>query len=355
MIFQPLSTLRRVALTAALLIALILSGGATRAHAEQLTQFDHLTTGYELRGFHRDMSCEYCHVNGIFKGTPRTCSGCHTPGTRQNATARPPKHIAVRDDCESCHSQYNFLPIVRMDHLLVLGTCFSCHNGVVAQGKNPGHIPSNNNCDACHTTNAFNPQRVEHTALVAAASSCRGCHTGVHAQALPRNHLPTTQPCADCHSTVSWTPARVNHTGLDNCRSCHNGTTATGTPAAHMVSALECSACHRYPAWSNVSFVHTQATWPGDHKSGLACSACHTGNSAQVNWKFPALRSGCGGCHAAEFRPQSHARSTSGLKYNVNELQNCSGACHIYTDARMLAIAKPRPAGHHKVTDGAFH
>jgi hypothetical protein len=43
------------------------------------------------------------------------------------------------------------------------------------------------------------------------------------------------------------------------------------------------------------------------------------------------------------------------MKYNISELQNCSGACHVYTDAKLTTIAKPRPAGHHKVTDGAFH
>src|ERR1700738_4613975 len=52
------------------------------ASAVQRTQFDHLTTGYELRGFHRDLSCEYCHLQGVFKGTPRTCVGCHTAGSR---------------------------------------------------------------------------------------------------------------------------------------------------------------------------------------------------------------------------------------------------------------------------------
>src|SRR5579871_6176839 len=130
-----------------------------RATAVQRTQFDHLTTGYELRGFHRDLSCEYCHVQGVFKGTPRVCVGCHTQGSRVNSTPRPGTHILTQDNCETCHSQYNFLPIVRMDHLAARGTCFSCHNGVKAEGKNVGHEPSDNNCDACHTTNAFIPVR----------------------------------------------------------------------------------------------------------------------------------------------------------------------------------------------------
>src|ERR1700760_3522005 len=241
------------ALTAAcltlLLGLLLLVLAVPHAKAVQRTQFDHLTTGYELRGFHRDLACEYCHVQGVFKGTPRSCVGCHTPGSRINSTPRPVTHILTQDNCEACHTQYNFLPIVRMDHLQVRGTCFSCHNGVKAMGKNPGHIPSDNNCDACHTTNAFTPVRLEHNSIAASASfgmagagSCRTCHTGVRAPGVPRNHVPTTQDCSACHGTLSWTPARFDHTGLvANCQSCHNGAAATGKVANHMPQPLDSS------------------------------------------------------------------------------------------------------------------
>ena len=96
-----------------------------------------------------------------------------------------------------------------MDHTQARGTCFNCHNGVSAMGKNPGHIQSDNNCDACHTTVAFNPVRVEHADLVS-RNACRGCHVGVRASAMPRSHLVTRQECSDCHSTLSWTPAQVD-------------------------------------------------------------------------------------------------------------------------------------------------
>src|SRR4051794_17964239 len=84
--------------------------------AVQRTQFDHLTTGYELQGAHRDLSCEYCHQRGVFKGIPRNCVGCHTMGSRISSTPRPPTHISTQDDCQLCHSLYNFAPVVRMDH-----------------------------------------------------------------------------------------------------------------------------------------------------------------------------------------------------------------------------------------------
>src|SRR5882762_10328267 len=72
---------------------------AAPAAAVQRTQFDHLTTGYELQGAHRDLSCEYCHQKGVFKGTPRNCVGCHAMGSRVGSTPRPANHISTQDDC----------------------------------------------------------------------------------------------------------------------------------------------------------------------------------------------------------------------------------------------------------------
>jgi hypothetical protein len=326
-----------------------------QASAVQRTQFDHLTTGYELLGAHRDLSCEYCHLKGVFRGTPRNCEGCHTIGTRVNSTPRPPSHISTQDNCELCHSRYTFFPIVRMDHAGARGTCFSCHNGVAAEGKNQGHIPSDNNCDACHTTNAFNPVRVDHADLVA-KTQCRGCHTGVRAASLPRNHVATRGECSDCHTTLAWNPARFDHSGLTgNCQSCHNGVSATGKVANHMTTSLDCSTCHRYPNWSVVAFVHSSMEFPGEHRGSPGCTACHTTNTDKAAWQFGAYRPGCAGCHASLFKAEAHDKTVGAMKYNVSELKNCTGACHVYTDAKLTTIAKARPAGHHKVTDGAFH
>jgi hypothetical protein len=223
---------------------------AQPAEAVQRTGFDHLTTGYELKGAHRDMSCEYCHVDGVFRGTPRTCAGCHTIGGRVSATSKPPTHIATNNACDLCHALYNFAPIYRMDHTAAKGTCFSCHNGVTAQGKNATHIASDTNCTACHTTVAFAPARLDHTDLLQ-KDQCTTCHNGVAASAKSIHHIPTTTQCNDCHTTLSWSPARFNHSGLsNNCQSCHNGTTALGKVSNHIATSLDCSNCHRYPTWT---------------------------------------------------------------------------------------------------------
>jgi hypothetical protein len=187
-------------------------------------------------------------------------------------------------------------------------------------------------------------------------STCRTCHSGIRAATTPRNHVPTTQDCGACHGTLSWSPARFNHTGLvANCQSCHNGGAATGKVANHMTTSLDCATCHHYPNWSTVIFAHTSAEYPGEHRGSPACTACHTTNTDKATWQFAAYRPGCGGCHANSFKPQAHPKTVEGMTYNISELQNCSGACHTYTDAKLTTISKARPAGHHKVSDGAFH
>ncbi|HEX4677273.1 MAG TPA: cytochrome c3 family protein [Steroidobacteraceae bacterium] len=248
------SIARLLALTA------LLSVANTQVEAIQRTGFDHLTTGFELRDAHRDMACEYCHVNGVFKGTPRTCEGCHTIGGRISATPKPPRHIASVGNCALCHAGYNFAPVFRMDHTGAKGSCVSCHNGLTATGKDVKHIPSDNNCTACHTTVAFMPARMEHADLLQ-KEQCIGCHNGVRASAKTLHHVPTMASCNDCHTTLSWSPARFNHSGLlTNCQSCHNGITATGKVSNHVATPLECSECHRYPSWSSLKVVRPPAS-----------------------------------------------------------------------------------------------
>jgi hypothetical protein len=66
-------------------------------------------------------------------------------------------HVATTNICEDCHATTVFAPVVRVDHLQVLGACATCHNGLDAIGKPPDHIPSDSNCNDCHSTAAWVP------------------------------------------------------------------------------------------------------------------------------------------------------------------------------------------------------
>ena len=84
--------------------------------AQQRSQFDHLTTGFELTGRHRDLQCEECHADAVFKSTPRECSACHGIGTRIRATAKSANHILSTEACDSCHATVAWIPAVNFDH-----------------------------------------------------------------------------------------------------------------------------------------------------------------------------------------------------------------------------------------------
>src|SRR3981189_1032150 len=82
-----------IAFLATALLSLVPSMHAAAAGAAPITlSFDHLSTGFELDGVHRDLPCEQCHLNAVFKGTPRNCGGCHITGPTFNATPNPHTH-----------------------------------------------------------------------------------------------------------------------------------------------------------------------------------------------------------------------------------------------------------------------
>src|SRR5262245_490542 len=127
-------------IVAAFGLVLALWWGAPSPAATPSRTFDHLTTGFELTGRHRDVPCEACHVNATFKGTPRECVSCQRRGSLVGAAAKPPDHVMSTDRCSECHITAAFLPATRFDHEEVRGSCQSCHNNVRAAGKPANHI-----------------------------------------------------------------------------------------------------------------------------------------------------------------------------------------------------------------------
>jgi len=269
------------------------------------------------------------------------------------APALPAGHLPTTTNCLSCHTTLGWTPVARVDHTQVLGSCVSCHNGVQASAKGRNHIASGTDCVTCHTTNAWTPARFEHNAV--AAGSCRSCHDGLHAMGKPANHVPTQAQCDTCHGTLGWTPAKLDHTRLTaQCAACHNNSTALGLPVGHLGTSIDCAACHSYPDWTVLRFVHNAANYPGMHKAALACVACHTANTDKIAWSSPAAVGTCAGCHAQHFVRAAHPKTSQGLLYTTTELRNCTGACHIYSDATQGTVVKSLPGPYHRVSDAAF-
>ena len=151
------SRLKWTSLVALALIALVTqvfspANDALAANAPPVTvPFDHLSTGFELDGIHRDLPCESCHLDAIFKGTPRNCGVCHITGSRYNATPKTQTHMPTSNNCAACHDTNSFRPGIHFDHAQVMGECVMCHNGTIAQGEGPNHPQTSQACAACHT------------------------------------------------------------------------------------------------------------------------------------------------------------------------------------------------------------
>ena len=128
------------------------------------------------------------------------------------------------------------------------------------------------------------------------------------------------------------------------CNQCHNGSFAAsgavGIPAGHFVTTLDCKSCHTPTLWATVKYLHSSPNYPGDHNPTVVCAACHTGNTQVATWRSVALKPFCAGCHQNNFNPGDHLKIvTPPTNYTATELKDCTGACHVYTNATLTTIA----------------
>lgn len=211
--------------------------------------FDHDNTLFPLDLKHGQVSCDSCHINQIFKGTPTQCYQCHSKTGRIQASSPSANHISTTNECEFCHQSPVWDQVIRVDHYAVNGPCQLCHNGTIAEGKNPGHIESSEVCDNCHQTNSWLNAVFDHSDI---NGNCITCHNGLRATGKNPAHILTGDNCDDCHNTLSFSPViSVDHLSvIGSCSSCHNGVIATGKDADHEITTDECNACHTTVNWT---------------------------------------------------------------------------------------------------------
>ena len=268
--------------------------------------------------------CSDCHqLSATHTPTNIQCNACHSSSAWLPATDpvnnpdKPAGHINSSDQCRLCHGDPGTNVIITVDHSQVLGSCISCHNGVVASGKSSNHITTTDSCDACHTVQTWIPADafVDHTQVV---GECVDCHNGIIASGQALNHIDTQESCGLCHSTVFWLPAidsgqqppapnpgsdpnqpptepqpgGTDHSNfVGTCVSCHNGIDATGKSANHIITTDRCDACHTTQIWAPMLLVdHTQVIG--------SCVSCHNGILATGKSPLhPASDDQCETCH----------------------------------------------------------
>jgi len=352
--------------------------GFAQSPVKDLT-FNHDGTSFPLDFAHARVSCDSCHISGVFSGTPNQCFTCHTRSSRIQASAPSVKHINTTQECEFCHQASSWESVSKVDHFAVNGSCQSCHNQTVAAGKSPSHIQSSEQCDDCHRSGTWlnavfdhsdvsQPCSSCHNGVIAKGKSplhiqsgpvcddchntvswesvtkfdhssilgnCQSCHNGVTATGKNPQHIQSSNQCEDCHTTNGWAGASFDHNNITgSCTSCHNGVIATGKNPSHFITIQECDSCHNKVNWTNISFTHSSPGYPGDHRKNLDCTDCHLNNSETNTWLFPAYQPDCASCHADDYKAKEHEKKNGGF-YTVTELKDCAGSCHKSSEHRV--------------------
>jgi hypothetical protein len=278
-------------------IAALMLFASSIAMGQANRNFDHVKTGFPLTGVHANERCESCHLNGVFKGTPRDCSTCHTTGSRWARSN-------VVMPCEACHGTQSFSGAKFSHGAVQVGTCTTCHNGNIATGKPSGHLQTNASCDSCHKTAGWRPASgFDHSGVT--PGSCATCHNGSRAPGKHAQHMPVAGNvgCDSCHRSFSaWKPTAWNHTQVtvaNQCSTCHSGAfpPADGKPATHTpyqlvsaTAAANCDTCHKagYAAW-------TPARLHSGVNVSTQCATCHA--SAKPNTTIHNGQTVCETCH----------------------------------------------------------
>ncbi|MEX8507365.1 MAG: cytochrome c3 family protein, partial [Leptothrix ochracea] len=320
------------------------------AHAQIRKAEDHGRTGYALTGAHATAKCESCHINGVFKGTPRDCASCHTSGAShaRSNVVKQANHLPTQNSCDTCHITRAFSG-ARFSHSGVqAGTCTNCHNGIYTNGKPQGHISTQASCDTCHRPSGWRPAAAFDHANVT-PGTCATCHNGTTATGKHAMHIPVAgaSTCDNCHRPTGWRPTLWNHSQLvvsGQCATCHSGAypPADGPVVNHIpyksvtgITATNCDSCHKgYGSWAT-GMLHSSVSVSSQ------CATCHTGSYLGAVGKpatatHASVTGNCESCHKSTASWVTSGKPDHSL---FNTATNC-GACHNGT------VATGRPSTH---------
>lgn len=332
------------------------------------SSFDHDSTNFALLGKHQQTSCNACHPDQKYPGTPQEYVSCHILND---------VHGGINGkDCKSCHQQKDWQDLV-FDHnadtdFALIGShinvsCNACHSGPVFDEKpantcvgchknDDQHRGLNGtNCKVCHSETKWSETDFDHNADTEfklhgkhSDLSCASCHQLGSNKKLSRNSCidchskddahkgQLGNKCDTCHSDSDWSKqVRFDHElsnfpligmhSIATCGSCHASPQFHDAPGAcinchenddfhERTLGSDCASCHNPNDWLLWQFDHssqTQFPLEGAHQ-GLTCSACH---STIADEKVE-QDSACYACHAQDDKHQGRFG------------QNCQ-SCHV--------------------------
>ena len=127
---------------------------------------DHAQTAFLLTGKHNIVPCASCHLNGVFKGTPKDCYSCHKSKD---------KHLgSMGTNCAQCHNTTDWKQAT-INHNLTAFPLTGRHTSI--------------SCASCHPSGVYK----------GTLKDCYSCHRSDDEH---RGRNGTN--CAQCHNTRSW-------------------------------------------------------------------------------------------------------------------------------------------------------
>jgi Cytochrome c7 and related cytochrome c len=319
-------------------------------------------------------TCDDCHTSAGWKPARfdhgsatnvANCFACHD-GAHPPALGKSsaPNHPQSSNDCQACHTNFTSWTAVTFSHsdpVVAATACFSCHDGAHAPalGKPQNHLKTTNDCAVCHTTTNWTTVNFDHSQ---AQGTCFSCHDGNHAPALGKspNHFNTSNACDSCHVTTNWTTVAFDHSQANgSCVSCHDGAhaPARGKDQGHFITTQPCESCHVTTSWTTIlPYTHLSPAYENHGGNVSLCTDCHKQNNEKIAFQRPDLAPDCASCHANDFKLDPHKKYESPTTkfYTVDELRDCTGACHIYSNQTLTTIKTRRTGPEHRATAGSF-
>jgi uncharacterized protein (DUF2141 family) len=284
------------------------------------TTFNHSSV-YALVGVHATQACSACHRNGVYKGTPRECYGCHRTDYERTTS---PNHAAsgFPTACESCHRQsdtswkatFNHSSVYALVGVHATQACSACHKNGVYKG-------TPRDCFGCHRADYERTASPNHAAA-GFPTSCDSCHSASSSTwsasfdhnrffVLAGRHLSAA--CGSCHKNNVYrgTPR--------DCYPCHRVQYDRTTNPNHVAAGFptNCETCHRFTdsSFTQGRFTHTWFPITSGKHAGRACAECHTDPG---NYKVFS----CTRCHDRAATDSQHTGRT-GYRYDSAACYSC--------------------------------
>jgi len=244
--------------------------------------FDHSTTGFELKGAHLNSKvlCKDCHLpQKKYRQAPTKCIGCHQKADKHKGSLGP--------ECQNCHEEKDW-KTTHFDHSKTHFELLGKHKDV--------------KCKACHINDKFKET----------PKLCNECHKK------DDKHKGNFGPkCETCHNETSWKEILFDHDKKTKypllgkhhevkCVSCHKGDLYKEKLKTTCISCHKkddkhknkfgpkCETCHVERGWKEIPFDHNKKTkFPllGKHRD-VKCVDCHKGDIYKDKLKMD-----CYSCH----------------------------------------------------------